>query len=892
MLSVLGCGLALLHSHVGAADAAKSPNAKAPAAPDQATKDKAAKEKELAEFPPQPAVPILTPEQELKTFQLPEGYRMELVISEPDILEPVACVFDGNGRMYVPEMRTYMQDIDGSNEVVPGGRVSRHESTKGDGVFDKHIVFADKLTLPREVLPLLDRVLIGETNTNDIFAYQDSKGDGIADKKEMFYAGGPRGGNLEHQQSGLIWAMDNWIYQAVNAFRLRVSGKEVKMETTPGNGAQWGLTQDDYGKVWFSNGGGEKGPIKFQTPIIYGGFDAPNQEPPDFLEVYPLVGLADVQGGTGRYRPVEKTLNHFTASCGQAIFRGDRLPSDLRGDYLIGEPVGRLIRRAKVENHEGLTYLKNAYDHSEFIRSTDPNFRPVNMTTGPDGCLYIVDMYRGIIQEGNWVREGSYLRKVVKQYSLQNNVDHGRIWRLVHKDFTPGPQPHMLSETPAQLMAHLSHPNGWWRDTAQMLIVLHGDKSVVPALQEMSRTHKDPLARIHAIWTLEGLGALDAALVHEKLKDSDAHVRVAAIRAGETILKTGDASLIADVRGLAKDPDPNVVLQVLLTAKLLNWPDFTKFAQLTMAATPASGVRTIGGLMLNNGSEFDKRLFNNDELVQLHHGEAIYQELCFACHGYAGTGMPLDGAPPGSTIGPPLAGSHEVLDRRDTMLRILLKGVSGPVGGKDYTAQMVPMESNNDQWIADVASYVRNSFGNHGALVPADAVARLRAEAKGRTTPWTLNELHAALPGPVGNPKDWKLTASNNPVDLHLAIDGKPDTRWTSKTDQEPGMWVEVELPQEATIGGVWIDAGKSVKDFPRGYKIEVSDDGQKWGKPVAKGRGNAGSMEISFPAVKAKFMRITQTGSLGRNEKNSWSIHELLILVPDPIPEPLASKK
>ena len=114
-------------------------------------------------------------------------------------------------------MRTYMQDIDGNDELTPGGRVSRHESTKGDGVFDKHTVFADKLLLPRMVLPLDDRVLINETNTNDVFAYRDTNGDGVADKKEMFFAGGPRGGNLEHQQSGLVWGMDNWIYQAVNA---------------------------------------------------------------------------------------------------------------------------------------------------------------------------------------------------------------------------------------------------------------------------------------------------------------------------------------------------------------------------------------------------------------------------------------------------------------------------------------------------------------------------------------------------------------------------------------------------------------------------------------------------------------------------------------------------
>src|SRR5262249_11941463 len=156
---------------------------------------------------------------------------------------------------------------------------------------------------------------------------------------------------------------------------------------------------------------------------------------------------------------------------------------------------------------------------------------------GPDGCLYIVDMYRGIIQEGNWVREGSYLRKVVKQYGFQNNVSRGRIWRLVHRDFKPGPAPHMLSETPARLLTHLEHPNGWWRDPAQRMLIVKGDKSVVPPLVKMAQSHVNHLTRLHALWTLEGLGELTADLVHAKLHDEHPMVRAGAIRAAETLLK-------------------------------------------------------------------------------------------------------------------------------------------------------------------------------------------------------------------------------------------------------------------------------------------------------------------------------------------------------------------
>ena len=270
-----------------------------------------------------------------------------------------------------------------------------HESTKGDGVYDRHTVFVDNVSTPRFITPLDgNAILTMETDTDEIYKYTDTDDDGVADKKELFYKGAGRiGQNLEHQPSGFIWAMDNWIYSTYNAFRLRWTPKgEVLKETTAPNGGQWGLTQDDYGKVWFVDAGGERGPINFQTPIQYGAFNVDDQFEDDFRVVWPayMGGHADTQGGMGRVRMPVGVLNHFTATCGQDIFRGHSLPDDLRGDLLFAEPVGRLVRRAKVSVSQGLTRLENAYPGSEFITSTDPLFRPVNMTTAPDGTIYIV----------------------------------------------------------------------------------------------------------------------------------------------------------------------------------------------------------------------------------------------------------------------------------------------------------------------------------------------------------------------------------------------------------------------------------------------------------------------------------------------------------------------
>ncbi|MFT5154757.1 MAG: glucose/arabinose dehydrogenase, partial [Planctomycetota bacterium] len=147
--------------------------------------------------------PPLTAAESIATMVLQPGYSLVPVLTEPDIHEPSAIAWDGNGRMYVVEMRTYMQDIDGNNQLDPVSRVSRHEDTNGDGVYDKHTIFADNLSLPRMILPLLDRVIIRETNTLDLKSYADTDGDGVADKIELWHGGGDRGGNLEHQPSGL-----------------------------------------------------------------------------------------------------------------------------------------------------------------------------------------------------------------------------------------------------------------------------------------------------------------------------------------------------------------------------------------------------------------------------------------------------------------------------------------------------------------------------------------------------------------------------------------------------------------------------------------------------------------------------------------------------------------
>jgi len=826
-------------------------------------------------FAPAPQVKARSPQEMLKVTEIPKGYRLEPVLTEPEIKEPVAMAFDGDGRIFVAEMRSYMQDVDGTAELEPTSRVSLHWSSKGDGKYDKHTVFADKLLLPRILLPLdKGRVLIGETNTNDLYIHSDTDGDGVADKKELFYEGGPRGGNMEHQPNGPVWAMDNWLYTTYNAYRLRWSpnGQTLK-EPTAANGGQWGVSQDDWGKLWFVNAGGEKGPVNFQTGIVYGAFSTKDQFALGYDEVWPIVGLGDVQGGERRYRPEDGTLNHFTATCGGEIYRGDKLP-ELRGDLFFGEPVGRLVRRTKIAVKDGITTLSNPYEKAEFIRSRDPLFRPLNFNTAPDGTLFMTDMYRGIIQEGNWTKEGSYLRKAILQHGLDKPVGMGRIYRLVQDGVKPGALPKMNSETPSQLVAHLEHPNGWWRDMAQRLLVIKQDKSVVPALTAMAQTNKNPLARLHALWTLEGLDAVTPELIREKLKDEHPQLRAAAIRVSESLYKKGDKSVAEFVLGATKDKDGDVVLQALLTAKLLNFTDWKKTITEVASTSTYRSVKEIGGLILNPPAQTAPLAMNADEKKLFKDGETTYQTLCAACHGLDGKGAPMVGAPAGSMLAPSFVGSKTVTGWKEGPIYVLLHGLTGDIDGKKYEGQMIPMATNDDRWIAGAISYVRNSFGNRAGFVTPQDVAKVRAATKDRTQPWTIGELRAALPLPLANRKEWKITASHKPADVAAAIDGKAETRYTTGKSQEPGMWFQIELPQETSLVGVQLDSVKSANDYPRGYKLELSTDGQAW-KQVAAGKGIPGVTDIQFPAAKAKFVRITQTGAVGGL---FWSIHEVQV--------------
>jgi hypothetical protein len=379
---------------------------------------------ENTDFAPKPPYKPRTAAEEAKGFILPQGYRMELIASDPDVISPGVIEFDGNGRMYVSELVSYMMDAEGTREHDPISRISRWESTKGDGVYDKRTVFADKLVAPRMILPLTDGVILtSETDSDDIIKLSDTNGDGVADKREVAFTGIGQSGdaNIEHQKAGLLWNMDNWIYTTYNAFRIRWTPAGFLRESTAPNGGQWGLASDDDGKPWFVDAGGERGPMNFQYPIHYGSFTPcpssagarggrrgaapapPHHRPP----APPGMGAAEgrrrrpaFRRHAGRHLPHAhpRSLNHRRRRVRRSSRR--RAPGDLKGDLLFTEPVGP-DPPPRLENIEGLT-RRGRYPQSDSSTARSAVRRRIKRAGRP---LYIADVPTASSGAG-WSRSG------------------------------------------------------------------------------------------------------------------------------------------------------------------------------------------------------------------------------------------------------------------------------------------------------------------------------------------------------------------------------------------------------------------------------------------------------------------------------------------------------
>jgi mono/diheme cytochrome c family protein len=252
------------------------------------------------------------------------------------------------------------------------------------------------------------------------------------------------------------------------------------------------------------------------------------------------------------------------------IYRGDRYPTAAQGNAFVTDSPTNLVHQFVLTEQDGHLAARNAYPRGEFFASSDERCRPVNLFSAPDGTMYIVDMYRGVVQAGGlWT---DYLTSYIKQHDLQLPVARGRIWRVVYGTGASrrGPKPSLSSATPAARVATLAHPNGWWRDTAQRLLVERGDRSVAPSLDALARSASDWRTRLHALWTLDGLNAIEMPTIERALSDRSPDVRAAAVRIAERWL--GGAVTPLTTRVLAMRGDSSWTVRRQLAASIGEMP--------------------------------------------------------------------------------------------------------------------------------------------------------------------------------------------------------------------------------------------------------------------------------------------------------------------------------
>jgi mono/diheme cytochrome c family protein/glucose/arabinose dehydrogenase len=505
--------------------------------------------------------PPLSPAEALKTFLLPPGYSVELVASEPLIQDPVAIDWDPHGRLWAVEMSGYMRNISGANARDPVGRVIVLQDENGDGRMDKRTVFAEGLVLARAVKVLDRGVLVGEPP--NAWLMRDTNGDLRMDTKELVTNQyGRLQADPQNNANEFYWALDNWMHVAAQDIALRLKNGAFEVRRTLRRG-QWGVTQDDAGRVYRNTN--ESALHVDLVPTAYfarnpnllrtrGSYERLADDNPELNVVWPVRRTPATnrayQFGILR---ADGSLARFTAVCAPVVYRGDRLPADLYGNVFVAEPAANLVSRIVLSDDGTTLRARKAYEQGEFLASTDERFRPVYLSNAPDGTLYVVDMYRGILEDRLSMTE--YLRDQILARKLEQPIGLGRIYRVVHETTRRDTSRGLSSASPAQLVATLSHPNGWWRETAQRLLVERRPTSVIAALAKLAQSAPDWRVRLHALWTLDGIDAIGPATVARALEDVSRDVRAAAVRLAERWLGEPNHPLHAAVLKRLHDAD-------------------------------------------------------------------------------------------------------------------------------------------------------------------------------------------------------------------------------------------------------------------------------------------------------------------------------------------------
>lgn len=701
-------------------------------------------------------ISVNKPQFSLRDYQVEDGFELRLIAAEPLLKAPVSLDFDNKGRVWVVEMTGYMPNLEGIGEEEPNGRISILEDINKDGVADRVKVFLDKLVLPRALAHVYGGLLYVDGPKLWFVEINNDK----PGKKTLVDPVYAEGGNVEHSSNGLMMNIDNWIYNANYNFRYQLkNGKWLKEPTT--NRGQWGITKDNFGRLYYNNNATNlQGDFVLPNKVIRNKYFKPAIAEHQRLasnRVYPIHQTSVNRGYQDGVLDEKGFLKEVTAACGPLVYRGAAFPEVYNQNVFVCVPEANLIKR-NILNFKGFqTTAVQATEGREFIASTDEGFRPVNLFNGPDGAMYVVDMHRGIIQHKAYISQ--YLTEQMAGKKLDTLQNAGRILKITSKQNKPIPIPELTKATTPQLVASLSHPNGWLRDRSQQLLIQRKDLSVVNQLIQLTKKSNEFSTAIHALYVLEGLNALtfdnlSGIISQSKQPETIAHAvglleryatapRVAEMKAistqllaqnNETIdlylsmsfsawLNVSEATFLPILAEIDKKYADQRVVQEAITSGLdgkedvylasMNPSDFLK-KNLTLAVNNRKK-NEVNSIFVTQKNAVDNRT----------KGLKLFRTICATCHGADGKGI--------QDLAPPLKGSEYIDGSMKRLAAIILHGVSGPihVNGKLYqlTNEMPALVNNkdvSDQDIVDIIRYTQNAFAKQGKGISAADVKKMR----------------------------------------------------------------------------------------------------------------------------------------------------------------------
>lgn len=689
-------------------------------------------------------------------FILKEGFQIEIVASEPLLNSPMAMVFDERARIWVVEMPGYMRDIDGSDEELADGKIVILGDEDSDGQMDTRTVFIDSLKTPRALAFAYGGLLYTETpNLWWVPIEGDKPG-----KKELVDSLYVVGGNIEHQPNGLLYNLDNWFYSAKSNARYRRKNGKWEKEVTSFRG-QWGISHDDEGRLFYnSNSNPLQADFTFPNQFINNPYHKASYGVKQTLDrerrVFPFQPTAVNRGYRKGILDSLGRLKRFTSACAPLIYQGDQFPKEFKGNAFVCGPEANLVKRYILKEENGYVLADPAYENSEFLVSKDEGFRPVNLYTGLDGAMYIVDLRKGIIQHRAYMT--NYLREQILNKKLDTIVGLGRIYRVKTQGASSHNQFPLDTYSSNDYVELLKHPNGKLRIFAQQQLIFKDHTEIEDELEKILIDNTNPFGQIHALWTLEGLGLLEVEdLIKTENTKPAPEVFIQLLRL-ISLFPDAEEELFPIVEAAANIQGAKIDLQICHTVGSFTSEEATQLwlqmaekykSHPVFCEALISGIHgrenQLTSILSLNGENKDAlsemmaltleninkkknvapKLFTAQFQDGRTKGFTLYSKFCASCHGLGGFGV--------EGLAPPIYHSEYISQSKERLILIALHGLHGPieVNGKLYEmAAAMPGLKNNpeldDADIAAILSFVRNSLSEYPGGIRADDIKKIR----------------------------------------------------------------------------------------------------------------------------------------------------------------------